>query len=548
MMRYFFFCLIHSFCLGYISPVYSQSLSNVIQFYSDGDNRMQLEKTIVMSNYKFLVFDVTAVEGNIFYADKLVDLEDPFRPKRQSSFIIVKTNLKNELIEARKYIALSIQSVTNSEDLLFFTIADTTQGASIWEGYIIGIDEDFNTRFSKKINSCNSIKIFYRDKNLYIQAANRTGKFLEIGQDTIKNDYFDTHSTIKLEIESEKIIWVANAGREQSAVSPIYVNSSGEVYVYGYLGYGLAGAVWLQGDTLSVIGDQDGYIYKLDKDGKKIFLKQIFGADSEWIANLTIDMEDNIYMDVSSIGSSGIKFNNNFYQAPNSNSLYGSHFIIKIDKFGNEIWVNAFNGQWAFIHQLIPINTGELLLCLEYETLEFGNIKETERSGAFVFINRLDGVVTNFVKLKSNSTVTYAKGVQFVNENLISCAINLFNNKNEPLILEGREYTANNTLLNFSSFIADIDFSKANNLVETMDNSFNIFPNPVITGSELKVYSKSAYNYGVKIYDGFGRIIDSVQSLDNLVTISLDKVCAPGLYFIEINYSNRKILKELYIY
>ena len=101
---------------------------------------------------------------------------------------------------------------------------------------------------------------------------------------------------------------------------------------------------------MTAVGDNDGFVLKLNSSGNFMWAKQFGGAESVLSKDLAIDDDNNIY----SIGhfSGTADFNPSLLGVHNITSA-GSFdvYISKLNSSGNFVWAKAFSG--------VDIQTGE---------------------------------------------------------------------------------------------------------------------------------------------------------------------------------------------
>jgi len=127
-------------------------------------------------------------------------------------------------------------------------------------------------------------------------------------------------------------------GLEDDWGCDIKLASNGDVFITGS-----SEATWKKYTPVESFhgGDSDGFVAKLDKDGKLQWYVFVGGYEADTASNLAVDIDSNVYL----IGNSESQWGSPI--TPFEEGLFGyDAFVCKLSPSGAVIW-NTFNGEWG---------------------------------------------------------------------------------------------------------------------------------------------------------------------------------------------------------
>ncbi len=151
----------------------------------------------------------------------------------------------------------------------------------------------------------------------------------------------------------------------------------GKWKTYGEKWYGEANALQVLNDgSMIIAGDanDDVYVFKIDKDGNKIWEKAFGGFKDDWANDLQV-------LDDGSIVIAGV--NKEDYR----NELIEHLYVLKLDKYGNKIWEN-YLGSDGQARAIQVLGDGSAVVTGWIESYAFG---ASDNDVYVVKINTKDG-------------------------------------------------------------------------------------------------------------------------------------------------------------
>jgi len=327
------------------------------------------------------------------------------------------------------------------------------------------------------------------------------------------------------------ILWAKNFNQTDNVyVEKIITDASDNVYITGgfkdTIDFG--DNVFTNSDTKS-----DFFVVKLDPLGQTIWAKHfeiIFSAslDSN-VRDFTIDETGNIYLtgDFHGILKAGIT------TLTASNTNVRNVFIIKIDDFGNTLWMKSLDDNGKLFSRNIYADTSKDI----YIT---GTIDDDIWFDD-IFLPRCDGNTICSFLLKIND-LGVAEWVEKYGGSLGSVSIrNIETDINGDLLVLGLfdsvAVFGNTTLASFGDsdvFLLKLseDLSIKNNKTE----NWSVYPNPTKDFITLNFPNHNSTKLSVDVFNMLGQKLKVFENLSNSENIDLSELSS-GIYLLKINYN-----------
>lgn len=198
-----------------------------------------------------------------------------------------------------------------------------------------------------------------------------------------------------------KFLWVKQfKGTNNSYVNSIVLDKSGFVYLAGIFYETVDFDPGLGSYTLSSAGEQDAFYVKLDTSGNFNWAHQIGAAKTDQAKEITIDRAGNMY--VTGRFTDTVDFNPDTAVNNLTSRTFWNMFVLKLSALGKFVWVRQFDN--CFEDNCIIDSLGNVYTAGSfYNTVDFdpGNATYNITSNGYkdVFILKLDSF-GNFVWVK----------------------------------------------------------------------------------------------------------------------------------------------------
>ena len=228
------------------------------------------------------------------------------------------------------------------------TVSPVDSALDRYDYWLIKIDKNGNIQWQKTIGG-NSVEysttdvsntkiINTKDGNYILSGTSRSGIS---GNKTDTCRGMEDYWIVKLD-NNGNILWDKTYGGD----SPDFSNDIVETTDSGFLITGMSQSGTSKDKTMSQRGF---WLLKLDKNGSLVWQKSYGGNDSgldQYSFVTELDNQDIILSGWSSSGNTGNK--------TSANKGGSDYWVIKLDKFGNEIWQKSYGGEGNdMIHSLI---------------------------------------------------------------------------------------------------------------------------------------------------------------------------------------------------
>lgn len=202
--------------------------------------------------------------------------------------------------------------------------------------YINSYSQIPNWTWANSINGGNYYDIATDFNGDVISAGNFYKDTLEIDTEILFNQGGSDGIVVKYN-SSGNVVWVNSIGATSNeSCSRVKIDSDGNIYVVGYFE---SDSLIIGTTTLINQGGRDGFIIKYNTSGNVIWAKSIGGYATETITAIDINLNQEIYIAGSytdsllTIGLTTL-INNSMRDV----------FVVKLDAYGNEIWVKSYGG------------------------------------------------------------------------------------------------------------------------------------------------------------------------------------------------------------
>jgi len=278
--------------------------------------------------------------------------------------------------------------------------------------------------WAKGIGNSNS-EIIMRGKNFIDNSGNiySTGYFsgtvdFDPGAGTtelVSNGGNDIY-LLKLDSDGD-FVWVKQIGGTGSDEGKmVYLDSTSQnIFIAGSFSSTVDFDPGAGTTNLTSAGIIDAFILKLDSNGDFVWVKKIGGTSNDWVANVTVDSDGNVYSTGTFVGAA-VDFDPG---AGTTNLSAGSSegsFVQKLDSNGDFVWAKSFSGNtWGNWPGVIKVTSdGSVYTGGTFRgTTDFdpgagtssltsngtydGFLSKLDSSGNFVWIKRIGGNSTDFV-------------------------------------------------------------------------------------------------------------------------------------------------------
>lgn len=531
----------------------AQQFEDIKQLYSDESIYLWAENIFNLNDHKIIIVKCVDTPGNIYYDDILIDPK-PTDFINRDYFIYIKVDAKNNYVSH-----FSTKNFYNNKSLWpsseSFTVSDGKFYAYYFQeddkGLILGFDENFNLILDWNTFNLHVPRLKARDGFLYIES------FLYYYVPTIiSKDTFDLWGdwrwVIKRNIAEDSTYYTADIrSGELADARPIQVNSKGEVIVGGVFANLFATHFSIQGDTIfSVNGNADGYIYKLDADGKLVYLKHLQGTGIEWIRNVVVMENDDVYVVAQTINSSDSNLDG---ESVISDINENNQIIMRLDDNGDLMWQSYIQGaEYIFLDEMDEnlisvgftyrsnfVTADTMVWNLGTPSTVIGKINKT--TGNFQIIKNLANECTNSLRQLSNNVLQSRLSSLFS----ISVGFNeMLHFDNFPIPNKENDFNYNISIV-ISNFNYELNSSF---LDESNKIGCDIFPNPLKNDRILQIDSEISF-HRAQLYDITGKIVfekkeDSIRELN----LENSQTTLSGVYFLKLYSDNQAITKKIIIY
>jgi hypothetical protein len=188
-------------------------------------------------------------------------------------------------------------------------------------------------------------------------------------------------------------VWARSAGSNQNELGEsIAIDQNGNIFLAGNFNY-----MNINIDNTTIInhGGSDMFLVKYDSLANVIWAKSFGNSGTDYINDITLDLNGNIYM----TGSFNYTIN---FGSISLNSATGKYFIVKFDTNGNALWAKNSGGFMPVTSNSIDTdNLGNVYVTGDFSsyTVTFDTITITSAYNGEMFI----------VKYDTNGNVLWAK-------------------------------------------------------------------------------------------------------------------------------------------
>lgn len=206
---------------------------------------------------------------------------------------------------------------SNSQDMFIAVVDD--QGNPIWMKTGSGVDP------------CSGVSIAYDQSNNLFVSGVFLNYWITIDNFTLTNNGVNDIFLLKIENNSDSILWVNQLGGGSSDyVNCMQVDYFGNVLIAGYF---MSSSFQIGTTVHTNSGSWDMYMAKFDNDGNSIFSKSFAGNGDETIEDIHSDQYGNIYF-TGKFSSSSIDFGTNVY----TNQGFYDAVFVKMNMNGDIVW------------------------------------------------------------------------------------------------------------------------------------------------------------------------------------------------------------------
>lgn len=282
------------------------------------------------------------------------------------------------------------------------------------------------------------------------------------------------------------------------------------------------------------------FLLKLTPDGDVVWLNGVQGYTYLSNLDLTIDKDNNLYAWVSSWLMSGIVLD--------GDSFAGIHnFLIKYDTDGNSIWHTSARGAFGGLNNTIDAE-GNIIVTGTFSGnwVIFGNdtlFNYPYSNNVYVAKYNAAGTLTFLTGTYNDQYYTVVSGFTADREGNFYVSGSF----SDGLITFGSI-----PVLGYNNTKYDMFFAKLSNTfvsdvgaISNMDGSFNLFPNPCVSG--MHVLSNSLDdNQLYTIYSINGNKLLSGRLYDSASWVDVSKLSA-GVYFFQLTTNGNSTVKRFVI-
>jgi hypothetical protein len=345
-------------------------------------------------------------------------------------------------------------------------------------------------------------------------------------------------------------IWAKNMGGYLVAIESNYiaVDISGNVYTTGRFYRTVDFDPGTGTNYLTSAGLRDVFISKLDAAGNFIWAKNMGGISDDRGSSIALDANGNLYATGSFMDT--VDFDPGA-GVSNLASMGGKDvFISKLDAAGNLIWVKSIGGNLSDVGYSIALDvSGNVYTTGNFSgTVDFdpgaGSSSLTSAGSGDLFILKLDST-GNFIWSKrmggANNTLGSSIAVDSYG-NLYTTGIFLGVADFDP----GVGISNLTSVGNYDIFISKLSPISVDLLESSLETTLRVYPNP--TKSAINIELDESYDdITLVVRNPIGQTVLQ-QSYRNSNVLQLNLPGEAGLYFVEVNYDDKrsvlKVLKE----
>ncbi len=328
-------------------------------------------------------------------------------------------------------------------------------------------------------------------------------------------------------------IWAINSGGSSyDAGTGIAVDKYNHVFHTGYF----SASANFSGITLTSSGGDDVFISCYDSNGNILWVKSGNGTGAYDIGNkLDCDEDGNVY----TIGQfqSSISFD---LLSLNSMGL-SDIFIAKFDSSGNFKWARPYGGKGDDVgYDIDVLENGTMYYSgLFSDTCAFGATTLVSRGGTDIFMaSNFENGSTFWLKQNGGLGDDIGRSIKVRNET--DCFIG--GSFSDLVAFDNFNMQSNG---NLDFFVGRIAAPLSTVIDIDLQESFDVYPNPVSSGQEITINFKNEQVKTIKfeLLDCLGSVIaDDKYSLSNSSLSWVMPYVANGIYFIRLIRSDGKMI------
>ena len=376
------------------------------------------------------------------------------------------------------------------------------------------------------------------------ESINLTG-YLQEGHDVYFDNYLLRHETngfggflVTYNLRGSCIFAVSSlTSRSLNKINSM-VKSAGKIYLTGNFIAASYPFLKSYGNDKYV---ENIFLVKHNEKGEIEWMKSAGGKSQDYVTGVTNDRNGNIYITgYTSDYSFPTYFDDIVVNTPGKNN-----FLAKFDSLGNAIWVKTFGGDYGENAWAIWADTLDNIYIIGEFTgsqvyFDDIHIHSPNPSGATIYVACYNPWGESQWALVTDASQGSGNGYGITGDDKGNLYI--------TGAFDGTMGFGNTTISGNGGYIAKINWTPPITTgdieISNSKNFFNVFPNP--SSGKLTIIRNTTKSESIRVRSLTGAILYENKSNNN-TNFSFDLNTAPGIYYIELETENEKLVRKIVI-